>query len=296
MDKKIKIGFCVAYDWHLLEYALPQVYASADLICLSIDKDRISWSGNAFAFVDDAFKSLVKKIDIQNKIRIYEDDFHLPSLTPMQNEVRQRNLMAKFMKDGGWHIQLDCDEYFIAFEKFVHYLKSLSLKNRRTNICCAWVTVYKKTDAGYLYILPKTKEQLEYIAIATLQPDYKFGRRNGDFNIYTDYTIVHQSWARPDEEILQKIKNWGHRDDFDVEEYFQKWKSLNKDNYQSYINFHPIQSEQWPSLQYLEARSMDDFIAKFSWSKFPYSSFQLWLKNSRIIAKVKKGVSILTGK
>ena len=62
----IKIGFCVAYDWHLLRYSLPLIYDHADYICLSIDKDRISWAGEKFSFDENSFKSFVQAIDKEN--------------------------------------------------------------------------------------------------------------------------------------------------------------------------------------------------------------------------------------
>src|SRR5690349_14979672 len=102
MKEAIKVGFCVAYDWYLLEYALPLIYADATVIGLSIDQDRISWSGNAYPFDEAGFKALITKLDPEKKIRVLEENYHLPDLTPMQNEVRQRNLMAKHLGEGGW--------------------------------------------------------------------------------------------------------------------------------------------------------------------------------------------------
>ncbi len=86
-DDSIKIGICVAYDWPLLANALPLVYAEADLIVLSVDVDRKSWSGKPFAWDEGAFRSLISSIDTGNKISVIEEDFHLASMTPMENEV-----------------------------------------------------------------------------------------------------------------------------------------------------------------------------------------------------------------
>jgi hypothetical protein len=120
----IKLGFCVAYDWPLLRHALMQVYDQADRICLSIDKDRISWSGHRYEWHEHEFRSMIREIDKSSKILIVEEDYHLLTLTPMQNEVRQRNKIADHLGAGGWHIQLDCDEYFHNFSGFVSYLRS----------------------------------------------------------------------------------------------------------------------------------------------------------------------------
>src|SRR6478609_4788130 len=118
MKDKIKVGFCIAYDWYLLEYSLPLIYDASDTICLSIDANRTSWSGLKYSFDEEGFHALINRIDAKRKIQSLEENFHNASLTPMQNEIRQRNRMADFMGEGGWHIQLDCDEYFIDYEGF----------------------------------------------------------------------------------------------------------------------------------------------------------------------------------
>ena len=76
MEQQIKVGFCAAYDWHFLKHSLPPVYNEADLICIAIDKDRISWAGKPFSIDEEAFAAFLKEIDKDGKIRLYEDDFH----------------------------------------------------------------------------------------------------------------------------------------------------------------------------------------------------------------------------
>lgn len=291
-SQQIKVGFCVAYDWYLLQYALPLVYNSADLICLSLDKKRISWAGERFPFNDAEFYAFVRNVDSRNKIVLLEEDFHQHNLTPMQNEVRQRRRIAERMGTGGWHLQLDCDEYFLRFDQFASELRNKYPK-KPLNICCALVTLYRRVPQGFLYVRPIQREQVEYIQIATNLPDYSFGRRNGYFNHYTNYLIVHQSWARTEDEVRQKLLNWGHRNDFDGEQYFLRWVGTSKDNYVSQRDFHPIKSTLWPRLEFFPAESMDDFIRNFSWDDFPFTDLQLRLKNSRWLAKLKKALHII---
>src|SRR5688500_11089456 len=117
----IKVGFCVSYDWEFLKKSVPRVYESADSICFSLDKRRVSWSGKKFDFDDEAFYSWVKEIDKDKKIIIYEDDFYNAHLTSLQNDSLQRTLMSKRMGEGGWHVQVDSDEYFFDFKRFCDY-------------------------------------------------------------------------------------------------------------------------------------------------------------------------------
>jgi hypothetical protein len=259
MSDKIKVGYCVAYDWELLRHSIPTVYDHADLICLSLDKNRISWSGSSYTFDQSAFNRFIDEIDPKKKIRIYEDDFSRTELTPMENEVRQRNMIAAFMGKGGWHIQLDTDEYFLDFKNFTHYLKNFSPKVK-TNVCCPWLTLFKKTDTGFLIIDQGDHEELSFIPVATKDPEYSYGRNNGHFNHLTDFFIIHQSWAREKDEVLEKINNWGHKNDFDTATYFQNWEKLNIENYKQWKDFHPIQPALWKKLLFVSGNSIEELI------------------------------------
>ncbi len=117
MEAEIKVGICVAYDWYLLKYSLPLIYAEASSICLSLDKDHVSWGSESYFMNDDEFEKLISEIDTDKKIKVLKEDFHSSQMSPRENEVDQRRRMAKFMGRGGWHIQIDCDEYFLNFKK-----------------------------------------------------------------------------------------------------------------------------------------------------------------------------------
>lgn len=295
-EESIKVGFCIAYDWYLLEYALPLIYNDASQICLSVDKDRISWSGTRYDFDEDAFQTLLKRIDIVGKIKVLEDDYHLPELSPMANEVRQRNRIAEFQGQGGWHIQLDCDEYFQDFSGFVKYLRSFREASRPLNVCCPWVTLYKRVEGGFLYVNPVEKSKIEYMQIATRQPVYEYGRRNGFFNVYTNFELIHQSWARERKEIREKINNWGHAKDFDRDGYFSFWDSLNRNNYSTASNFHFLQPDVWPALSFIEADSIEQFVKRFKSASFPkLSGTDLLVKNSIWISRIRKVITRIFG-
>src|SRR5687768_9620496 len=107
MNRLIKVGICVAYDWHLLQFAIPLFYNDVDRIVLSVDSHRISWANQIFDFDEEKFREMIKTLDPGKKVSIVEDNFHLHS-SPMENEVYQRNYMATILEKGGWHIQLDC--------------------------------------------------------------------------------------------------------------------------------------------------------------------------------------------
>lgn len=279
-DQTIKVGFCVAYDWYLLKTSLPLVYPHADHICLSLDKDRISWAGISFPFDEEAFYSFIAEFDKDKKIAVYEDDFHQPSLSPMENEVRQRNKMASFLGEGGWHIQLDADEYVIDFNGLVRHLQTFSLE-RPTNINCIFYNLFKKVSGGYLLIIGEKDHFNDYFPVATRNPVYEYGRRNGNFNYKSTFGLIHQSWARTEEEIRQKIGNWGHKEDFNVDRYFQFWKDINIENYREIKNFHPIQPETWRELQFVPGENpgqVIEYLQRHNYSVTP--SLRLRLENN----------------
>jgi len=283
---EIKVGICIAYDWEMLKTALPLFYNQVDLICLSLDINRETWSGNKFIFNEIDFFSYVKMIDTQNKIIIYQDDFCVDKQNPMKGEVFQRNQMAKKLGKGGWHIQIDVDEYFVDIESLVLFLRKTNLLNKKDlNICLPFYIMFKHFETTSLFI----KGRMEWVPVVTNNPNYEYGRRNGYFNYKFNSPIIHQSWARTDKEIQQKVNNWGHKTDFDGVAFYEKWAKLDLNNYKKWINFHPIDGKVWHELVAIEGHSIDELVVKNK-SKFKIlrsdSPLKIWLKNFRLISRI----------
>lgn len=295
MNSAIKVGVCVSYDWEMLKTSLPKVYTDADIICLGLDKDRHAWSCKPFEFDEAAFYAFVKELDVQGKVVIYEDDFSLPELNTRENCNRHRMLIADKMGQGGWHIQIDADEYYLDFKGFVQYLKELNPApqphQKPINVCCPFIPLIKKNTEGYLYVDFKDKLP-EIIPMATNKPDYQRARQNGHFNHISPFYVIHETWARSDDELWYKINNWGHASEELTEKqkrlsYFNLWKSLDQYNYQYITNYHPAKAEVWPALAFAKAKNIDELILGFPNPKLPISDLQLKMKNSRNIARIK---------
>lgn len=285
MIPKIKVGICIAYDWEMLKIALPIIYNEVDAICLSLDINRQSWTGNIFEFDNPAFYQYVKDIDTDNKIIVYEDDFYQDKKNPMANEVYQRNCIAnKLGIDGSWHIQIDVDEYFLNIKEVISFLKNSNFK-KEINICMPFLTLFKKVENGYVLI----KGKAEWMPFISNKPHYEYGRMNGYFNYKLDSPVLHQSWARNETEIQQKISNWGHKNDFDVQAFFQRWKKLNADNYTEWTDFHPIDGAVWHELVFIKGDCIAELLQENSAQFEPlktYTSFELLIKNSKLFSKV----------
>lgn len=255
---KINTGFLVSYDYALLKNAIPLVYEESDSITLAIDKDRRTWSGNTFT-IDALFFEWLKTFDTQQKITIYEDDFYDATLNAMQNDTRERNMLAKKMGEGVC-IQIDADEYFIDFKGFVNYLKKHKRKVLKSNIqiCPYLINIYKVLPNGVLY----TKDVSSYY-LGTSNPNFVRARKSKDQKRwYVPFLSIHQTWGRTEEELKFKLKNWGHNTDFNLDEYLDFWRSIDETNYAQHKNFHPLNNTSWRTLGYCEGKTIPEISDK----------------------------------
>lgn len=257
--RKINVGILISYDYKYLPICLKQIYDYSDRICLAIDRSRLMWSGKKYAF-DESFFHWIKQYDKNNKIEIYEDDFTDCSLSAMQNDERERRMIWEKMSDGtpSWHLQIDTDEYFINFKGFVDYLHNLEQEYYgKMSVTCDWITLFKKDINGFIYVDNESSHSRVHIASTD---GFRFKPSKGELMIKSPFKILHQSWARSEEEVYQKIKNWGHNSDFDTERYFKFWTTVNVDNYKLIKNFHPLYGPYWKNLQYIDGSVEDTLL------------------------------------
>lgn len=262
--QKIKVGFLVSYDYQMLKTSLPLVYADADEIFLAIDYQRRTWSGNSFELPDEFFRWIVE-LDHEHKIQIYEDDFYDKNLTVKENDTRERNLLGARMGAGGWHVQIDSDEYFVDFSMFVEKLKRLHVSNP-TTVHVPWISLFKKVEGGFLYI----KGEKEFCPIATNHPVYTDYRLNvTNQRVESDSIVVHESWARNENALEKKLTNWSHKDDFNVQSYFTLWKAIDSETAKYVRNFHPLTPKIWNSLQFVPSNDVEETFTYFKteWSE-----------------------------
>ncbi|HIJ96525.1 MAG TPA: hypothetical protein HPP94_12460 [Desulfuromonadales bacterium] len=254
---KVKVGFLVSYDYEYLKTALPFIYQKADSVVLAYDSGFKTWNGNSFVITDDFFE-WINMFDTHNKIVFYKDNFCMPDFTPMECETRERKMLATFMGEGGWHIQLDSDEYFIDFDRFIEILRTFehSKPDSSLDFFADWITLFKYDLNGY-YII----NSLEQFPVATNNPSYKVARCCHNENIIkTHCRVIHQSWARTPREIQNKICNWGHLTDFDIDSFYKLWEFIDSFNFKYIKNFHPIYSGSWQELIYVKSNSINSLI------------------------------------
>ncbi|SFT84786.1 hypothetical protein SAMN05421857_3698 [Chryseobacterium formosense] len=279
--KIIKVGYLLSYDYSYILTSLKHIYEYVDSIVISYDINNKTWAGNDVE-IPKSFFSEIKEFDKKNKIILYKDQFYIPGIQPMELETRQRNMMAEKLGFDGWHIQIDGDEYAYDFQKLSKFLRKnkylLRIANKKQfNFQVNFVTLFKHNDEGFFVIKPFE----EKCNLITNYPKYEYARyTNREQNFALDYHLIHQSWARDEEEITEKINNWGHKNDFDTSKFFEMWKSLNADNYKQFKNFHPLEGKLWKELSFFPAKNIDEFIIKFE-NEHPQKDLKLALKFSK---------------
>lgn len=185
--KKIHVGILISYDYQYAPTCIRQIYNHADRITLAIDVNRRTWNGEKYAMSEDFLKG-IKASDPERKIHIYEDDFSIPGLSAMENDTRERNMLAERMgsAEDQWHIQVDSDEYFVDFGAFVSFLHAIEKKvHKPLSVWVEWVTLLKKDPDGFLYVDNASRKEMA--VVATNDPHYTAARLNTSLKITNLY-------------------------------------------------------------------------------------------------------------
>lgn len=281
----IKVGMPVSYDYAFLYHSLPLVYEHADRITLAVDQACRTWTGIQFS-IEDSFWKWIKQIDVQKKIEVYRDEFYRPGFKAMENGTRERMMLASHMGAGGWHVQVDSDEYFLDFGAFARFLRRHARwarpGARPLDIGAFLVPLFKQVDGGFLYIAGS----YETFYLATNSPDYKRARASTHPIRYTPFCLFHQTWARAEPEVWTKANSIGHVDDFNVQSYFNMWKAIDRHNYRYIRNFHPLIPEVWPRLAWAPGQDIAEFIRNYRQRHSP--TVPAWLYLRRRLGQFRK--------
>jgi len=230
----------IAYDYKFSFATILSYYDIADEIILAIDKDRISWSRKKYEFDSKVFFQKIEIIDVDKKIRIFEENFHIYD-EPIKNDTFERNCITTICKKENYIVGIDSDEVLLNQKEFFDWM---CLENPNVDISCHWYCVYKKFKEKLLITLPN-----ETAAIGTnLRNSFQKCRCTKLKNylpILSPLKVLHFSWGRTRKEIEQKLLNWGHSQDFDVKKFLETWESVNLENYKEKINLHPLRIRNW---------------------------------------------------
>jgi hypothetical protein len=276
--KKIHVGFLLSYDYDKLKFSIPPVYAGADRIFIAIDENLTTWSGNKFE-IDPEFFDWLEKFDVDKKIEIYRDNFYVPSLTGIQMDTRERHMLSLKMGIGNWLIQVDSDEYFLDFERYVQSLRKYDKyldnpQDHPVQISGFHIDIYKYVDDGILYVKNTCK-----VLLATNYPNYKLARQTRERIIYVDSITLHESLSRSEKDLEYKLNNWSHREEVNPV-FLDKWKSANKENYKEIKDVFYLNPTQWKDLGFVAATNLAEIKEHFeNREDMKFSSFYLLRKN-----------------
>lgn len=234
----------IAYDY---EYALDSIksyYKIANEIILAIDEDLISWSNKKFDISSEFFDK-IKILDIDKKITIIFSNFH-KFQEPLRNDTFERNYISELCKKENYIIGIDSDEILLNAEEFRDWIQNFDIS---FDITCQWMTVYKKFNNSLLITSP-----LETAEIGTnLRSSCVKARITKNRTKLSPLKVLHFSWGRTREQILQKLQNWSHSRDFDLNNYMKIWDYVTLENYKELKNFHPLKLKNvWQKLELMD--------------------------------------------
>lgn len=235
--KKISFYSLLSYDFRFLLKSIESYYNIADEIILGVDNELLTWKKNKF-FITEDFYNLLEKLDTEKKVKIFKENFHIYD-NPMQNETFERNYLSTKCKNK-FIIGVDCDEYFLNSEVLFNWIQELK-ENFEEDFTCLWKTVFKSIEKDLLICCPN-----EQGLLGTCHKNSYIKARNTNFKkVQSPLEVLHFSWGRTEEEVRQKLLNWGHANDFNTNKHLDIWKKVNLENYQEIKNFHPLGLKQW---------------------------------------------------
>lgn len=249
----ISVISLISYDAEYLPESIKAYYPYVNEIVLGLDKDRITWSNNKFTFDEDKLWSELQKIDKDDKIKVVEHNFH-ESKIPLENDNFERNYL-KSQCTYDWILSIDADEVLVSPKSFFYKF-------------CPIVAPYRqKVDIAMTWLLPMKEFENDFLVIAN--PDHRWFK--GDTQAvmsskdktftYCRWTenrrvipsplcSVHWSFCRTEENLLQKLSNFGHSDKTASDPFLNNWRIVNLDNYEALTNFKTsgYGNNQWPRL------------------------------------------------
>lgn len=246
----------LAYDYRFAASCIASYYDIADEIILGVDADRLSWSGNKFELDLAQIRAELAAIDPAKKIKIVEDDFHSQA-SPTENDTHERSILSWECREENWVVQIDADEILLNAREFRDWMLARERAGADQEapagcVMATWTTVFKIFGNKALVIDPAFRETPP---VATrLRGQYVIARHTDEAQELSPLELLHYSFGRTPEEVLQKLNNWSHSRDFDTDAFFQMWQSVTLANYREYRNIHPLNGTNWPGLVEVDVR------------------------------------------
>jgi hypothetical protein len=246
----------VSYDVQLLPEVIGSYYAIADEILLGLDKDRIAWSGRPFALDLPALKARLAAQDPGAKIRWVEEDFHSAG-GPMECDTAERNHLSTLCKPGNWVMQIDADEVLLNASELKAWMDAQPAAPMR--VIAYWITVYKRLPDALLVVDDPTFQVMQVGGWE--RGAYFAPRLTREPDRMAPLKLLHYSYGRSEAELEQKLGNWGHAREVDVDAFLRRWRSVDAANYAQQRDLHPVWGPTWPRLRLLPLSPPEALLA-----------------------------------
>ena len=260
----------MSHDAHYLPDSISRYYKYVDEIVIGLDKSRTSWVGNKFSFDEDKVFLQLKNLDIENKIKIVEEDFCIPEFVscPINNDNYERNILRHHCSHETI-ISIDADEILYNTEAFFTRYLPISYKYLHDyDICFYWITPYKLINDVVLLICNHDGSPcIEQQAVVSHKSNpftyarYSCVSADGSNRLASNLVSLHWGLARKQEDLDFKIKNQGHSAEDDGS-FYEVWKQINLQNYQGLVNFKPshVGGPSWDRLVAIPRSNLDKVI------------------------------------
>jgi hypothetical protein len=164
----------------------------------------------------------------------------------MENDTNERNVLSQSCAPANWVVQIDADEILLNATEFVTWMEQNDRNLGGYSVAAQWITVFKQFGQQALVVSPAT----EMASIATRsRGEFVLARNTSRSMVASPLRLLHFSWGRSPEQLTQKLRNWSHARDFNVDEYYQRWAGLTLENYQQWQDFHPVVPALWKKLE-----------------------------------------------
>jgi hypothetical protein len=149
-------------------------------------------------------------------------------------------------RPGNWVVQIDADEILVNPLEFRGFL--LNLKPD-VAVWATLIPVYKVIGDKAL-IVGGTPER---ITVATRSPQlFRCARITGQPYTRSPLRMLHLCWCRTEDELLQKLTNWGHSEEIDINKFVDMWRATTLENYHRLKDFHFLNGPLWPFLEVID--------------------------------------------
>lgn len=246
----IGAGFCVHNEEDYIAYSMRAVYDFADIIAVSINTGT-PWGGQSEEL--DSTLDIVKSFpDPAGKIRLQTGEW--------KNEIEQRTANLNLIRgEIDYYMIVDADEIYDS--KDLHRLKSYIAWRPYIGQFRMRLNTYWKANPFYKIEPP---ENLRAYVISRVHADTRFinlRRTNEQWRITVPRKVAichHFSYARPSEKILQKLRNFSHKDEVLPNWYENVWLAWDANSQMT--DLHPVRPSAYKRASRVSSEELPDVI------------------------------------